>query len=50
MLLILLLLVGLKFSVFPGGTQEGQKEKFTEQAAAHRDCLEYTYLFVSFEL
>lgn len=50
MWLTLLLLVGLKFSVFPGGTQEGQKEKFTEQAAGHSGCLEYIYLFVSFEL
>lgn len=49
-LLILLLLVGLKFSVFPRGTQEGQKEKFTEQAAGHSGCLEYIYLFVSFEV
>lgn len=49
-LLMLVLLVGLKFSVIPGGTQEGQKEKFTERAAGHSGCLEYIYLFVSFEL
>lgn len=40
-LVILLLLVGLKFFVIPGDTQEVQKKKFTTHAAGHGGCLEY---------